>query len=1168
MIDDAQTELAASPESLLGEIADDFLARIDRGQRPEIEAYARQHPELAAVIREVFPALAAMRECSPASPVGVGEAPAPQASHPLGDYRIVRELGRGGMGVVYEAEQLSLGRHVALKVLPFAAALDHKQLQRFKNEAQAAANLHHANIVPVHGIGCERGVHYYAMQLIEGQSLAELIAEMNRHQAEGADAKPEVADDLPATCLAGLDAGASEATVTYSLNMAPRTAQAVAATTIKAALSTEHSTKSSAWFRTVAQMGRQAATALEYAHGLGVIHRDIKPANLLIDARGNLWITDFGLAHVQTDMSLTMTGDLVGTLRYMSPEQALAKRVIIDHRTDIYSLGMTLYELLTLTPAFAGRDRHELLRQIAFEEPSSPRRLNSSIPAELETIVLKATAKNPAERYATAQDLADDLDRFLNDEPIRAKRPTLLGRARKWARRHRPVVVSAAVATAAVLVVAILALLISVRNISTALANESQAVQREQLLGYFQRIALAERQHSAGNVGRAEELLSQCPEEMRGWEWHFLKRQRYGNAPPLKHPDTVLRVAFSPDGTQIATGCRDGTVRIWDTKTSSVLHTLTYESPIIRALAYSPDGRQLAVAHHDGVVRVWKAKTGESMATLRGHTEHVWQVAFSGDGRMLASASQDRSVRLWDVGETIDDSQRLVRVLKDHPVDVKGVAFTPDGQCVVAACRDGTVKTWKMSSGREMATFHRPLQTVDNACFSPDARRLAWSSQDGMIQVWDLATGEEKFAEQSNTGFGRSVAFSPDGRLIALAGFDGTLRLLDSDNGQERLTIYAHPSLVSGVSFSPDGCQLASASYDQTVRTWDATPLGDDYQVSHCQTLSGHTEQVYGVAFSPDSRWLASASLDKTVRVWQRRRHGESDGYTARYVLRGHTTNVIAVAFSADGRTLASASWDNTVKLWDLNAPQGDSLALLRTIPSAERISSMDFSPDGRLLAVGQRGGLALYDPATGQLARPFKPTATPVPTLAFRPDGPHIITSGATDPRLMIWSIDEDKPLFFIRHGTNPNGSVAVSPNGKRIATASRDYKAGDAAVRVWQIDWDARTYNDVATLRGHKGYIWRVAFSPDPEGRYLASGSWDSTIKIWDLTDMSAEPVTLRGHAGFIRSLTFSPDGQSLASASGYAGNGEIKIWDSLLWRKEKEQVAASSRRTEPAP
>jgi serine/threonine protein kinase/Tfp pilus assembly protein PilF len=374
-------------------------------------------------------------------------------AQPLGDFRILREIGRGGMGVVYEAEQISLGRRVALKVLPFASTLDAKQLQRFKNEAQAAAGLHHTNIVPVFATGVERGVHYYAMQFIEGRTLAALIAELRSEPA------------------------AVERTDSY----VPGGAE----TPPVAAGTTEHTLPGPAHFRLAAELGVQAAEALEHAHQLGIIHRDIKPANLLVEWRAEgdnspvLWITDFGLAHCQSQVGLTMTGDLVGTLRYMSPEQALAQRVMIDHRTDIYSLGVTLYELLTLAPAFPGSDRQELLRQIAFEEPRPPRRVNPAIPAELETIILKAIAKVPVDRYAAAKDLADDLGCYLRDEPIRARRPSRWQRAVKWIRRHRTIAGIFASALGAVLIVLVVSATFAAVKIARARDEANDAAKHE-----------------------------------------------------------------------------------------------------------------------------------------------------------------------------------------------------------------------------------------------------------------------------------------------------------------------------------------------------------------------------------------------------------------------------------------------------------------------------------------------------------------------------------------------------------------------------------------------------------------------------------------------------------------------------------------------------------------
>ena len=364
------------------------------------------------------------------------------------------------MGVVYEAQQESLGRRVALKVLPFAAVLDARQLARFKNEAHAAALLQHQSIVPVYSVGCERGVHYYAMQYIEGQTLVELIDQLRllRREVSGRqrldtpqptppEAKIPLAESSP-LAPGWLEAERSDAPADARWGFTafcrqPPGPTAHAPLSLQN-ISTTEQLESVAFCRAVARLGIEAAEALDHAHLSGIVHRDIKPGNLLVDGNGHLWITDFGLARIGTDVGLTQTGDVLGTLRYMSPEQALARRVVADHRTDIYSLGITLYELLTLEPAYSGRDRQELLRQIAQDEPQAPSRRNPRIPRDLETIILKAMAKEPDQRYETAQQMADDLRRFLEDKTIAARRPSPAQRLARWSRRHRAVLIAVA----------------------------------------------------------------------------------------------------------------------------------------------------------------------------------------------------------------------------------------------------------------------------------------------------------------------------------------------------------------------------------------------------------------------------------------------------------------------------------------------------------------------------------------------------------------------------------------------------------------------------------------------------------------------------------------------------------------------------------------------------
>lgn len=428
----------------LMEVLEAYLAELERGVPPDPDRLVRQHPELAGPLRAYLEGLDFLHQATAgleaAGDLGgtsgrrSEERPASAvddfSEKRLGDYTIIRELGRGGMGVVYEAKQISLDRRVALKVLPFAAVLDRRQISRFENEARAAAQLHHSNIVPVFSVGCERGIHYYAMQYIEGQPLDLAVRDLR-----------QVADTEVAS---------------GSASGRPREGPAVVGdrrlgSTLKA-FSTAPSVNSREYFRTVAELGIQAAEALQHAHEYGVIHRDVKPSNLLLDAEGKLWITDFGLARIQADASLSATGDVMGTVRYMSPEQAAGSSGVVDQRTDVYSLGITLYELLTLREAFDCADRQSFLRRISHEEPRPPRRVNPAVPPDLETIVLKATAKSPQRRYTTAGELAEDLRRFLEGKPTLARRPTIADRAGKWIRRHKTVVVSAVMLMAVALV--------------------------------------------------------------------------------------------------------------------------------------------------------------------------------------------------------------------------------------------------------------------------------------------------------------------------------------------------------------------------------------------------------------------------------------------------------------------------------------------------------------------------------------------------------------------------------------------------------------------------------------------------------------------------------------------------------------------------------------------
>jgi serine/threonine protein kinase len=433
------------------ELAEEFLERHRRGERPTLREYIDREPALADQIKSVFPAMAMMEDIALADeslasaatdtvilPRTVGDSP-PRAQ--LGDYRIIREVGRGGMGVVYEAEQISLGRHVALKVLLRQGLGESSHLQRFLFEARAAARLHHTNIVPVFGVGDQDGVHYYAMQFIQGRGLDVVLAELRAEET----VSPTVTLSESAGVLTGQFSGGARPD-----EAAPKDAQEAQARAVPGpgaapgsgldgggrsdgTATTGTGQASAAYYRSAARVGRDVAGALAYAHSQGILHRDIKPSNLLLDADGTIWVTDFGLAKAEGTDALTDSGAFVGTLRYMAPERFEGWS---DPKSDVYSLGATLYELITLRPLFDESNRAKLIKMVAHESPVSPRKLNPEIPRDLETIVLKAIAREPAERYATAEQMADDLERFLADRPILARRSTALEHLRRWARRN------------------------------------------------------------------------------------------------------------------------------------------------------------------------------------------------------------------------------------------------------------------------------------------------------------------------------------------------------------------------------------------------------------------------------------------------------------------------------------------------------------------------------------------------------------------------------------------------------------------------------------------------------------------------------------------------------------------------------------------------------------
>jgi WD40 repeat protein/serine/threonine protein kinase len=1094
---------------------EEYVAALEAGERPDRNAFLARHADIADALAGCLGGLdfigAARKQLDDAAVAP--DDPIPAA---LGDFHIIRKIGRGGMGIVCEAEQMSLGRRVALKVLPFAATMDPRHLQRFQNEARAAASLEHPHIVPVYGVGCERGVHFYAMKFIEGRTLAELIAELP-HPSGPPPSGNRHGESLPASNVLPLEGRSSNSTAPI------------------AGLPTGSATKDPVYFRRVAELGVEAAEALEYAHSMGIVHRDVKPGNLMLDGVGNLWVTDFGLARTAADSSLTITGEVLGTLRYMSPEQALAKHGLVDHRTDVYSLGVTLYELLTGTPAINGNDREEIRNAITLE-PRPLRALDSAIPHDLETIVFKAMEKNPAERYATAQELADDLGCFLTDRSIRARRPALVQRIRKWGRRHTAVVRAAVV----VLVLATVGSIAAASVIwqqqektkealddrtaaldakSEALAEKDLAFKREQAALARARIILANREQLAGNYRQVQQLLDLCPNDLRQWEWHYLARvcQRARQpAPVMLHPgDNIGCLAYSADGQRLATGCAKGSVKVWDVRNRKELFTLQGRGGVA-CVAFSRDGRQLAVGRNDATVSVWDTET-KNEHTLRRHKATVTNVAFSTDGQRLVSGSEDGTAIVWNLQEWA----KLSRTPR-QPGSVNAVTFSPDGKRFATGARNKMVQVWDAINGKEIRGLPGHTHEIYDVAYSPDGKRLASASRDGTVKVWAADTGDAHLTISGHTGrmehlvflpngvrlatvspgtmnlwaltWGpepkyrsvrsfdfdgpiRTAAISPEGRWLAVGSGD-TVRIFDTMSTPAGLSIDTGAGGLLGLAFSLDGRQVAVAGAE--VRLCDAATG----QV--IRTFAHQDAVVTGVAFSPKGGLLASSSADKTVKVWN-----VGSGREV-HSLNRHTKTVWSVVFSPDGSLLASTSDDETVRLW--SAATGK---LLHTLEGqVDYQCSVGFSPDGRRLATVTPDGknryrVRVWDVETAKetsLALPPQPAA--IGTPVFNSDGSRIFAQ-VEGLGTKVWDTATGQELLSLQQ---VKWVTALSPDGQRLAVLG-----SDQSVQLW----DATTGDLILTLRGHPDPIGAIAFSPD--GRRLASGDFGGTVRIWDATPLA---------------------------------------------------------------
>jgi eukaryotic-like serine/threonine-protein kinase len=1166
-------------------LAEDFLDRKRRGEQPSVSEYVDRHPDLAEEIRDLFPALLMMEELGDGSGGTTGSLAADGAAagtrlSRLGDYRILREIGRGGMGVVYEAEQESLGRRVALKVLSAGALLDPKQVRRFEREAKAAARLHHTNIVPVFGVGHQDGHHYFVMQFITGVGLDVVLDDLRRLRQGKSEASPTARPEVAASRIAGLTAAdvaqsliagqfaaegpAADGSLTEPSDDAqPASANGSPAQSSSAVLSGTSALSLSDpdrhYYRSVARIGIQVAEALDYANRQGILHRDVKPSNLLLDNHGNVWVADFGLAKTSDADDLTHTGDILGTIRYMAPERFAGHG---DARSDVYSLGLTLYELVALRPAYEASDRHTLMDRVLHEEPERLKKLAPGVPRDLETIVAKATARDPAMRYATAAALGEDLRRFVEDRPIRARRVSAAERLVRWCRRNRTLAASIGVAAAALMAVAVMSLLYARRQARHA-AEQTVANQRIARLADDLQASLSQSKGLAADLKASLEVsdrrrVALTDERARtNFERGQGACERGEVGPGLLYFIESWRSAVEAGDPGLTNAAR-ANLSAWRHQAPRLVRQFrSNDNSFTAAVAFSPDGKVLATALADNTVQLWDPATADPIGLPMTHPDRVSSMAFSPDSKTLLTGCTDKMTRLWDVttGRPIDPPFA-------HGSSVNRVAFGPDGRTVLTASSDGRVQLWDVTSRAVIARPFTHQGFLTSLSLSPDGKTVLTSGVAG-ARLWDITTGNPTGVEFLHKTRVLGAVYSPDGKTVLTGSSDQTARLWDAATGNPIGTPLAHRGTVHYVAYSPDGKTVLTGSSEQAARLWDAatgSPIG---MPSPNQALT------YRVAYHPDARTVLTLAFDGAPRLWDVAAGGAVVGRPL-----SHQAEVRAFAFRPDGKAVVTGTADGTVQFWD--TVTGRSIGV--PLKHHGAVNTVAFSPDGRiaLTASDDDRTARLWDAASG--APISRPLTHPdhVCTAAFSPDGTKVVT-GCADGSVRLWDAASSKPIrafvVFARNGHfrtmlfSPDGKIVLTAGGPGsgfgparlwdtatgaaigpemrttisfAAAFSRDGKTVTIATFLGLEVWDAAsgrfigsTVKDVRALRS-------AAFSAD--GQRILIGGDEPSARLWDATTGRQLGPPLP-HRAIVQAAALSPDGRTAITT---IGDNEALLWD----------------------
>lgn len=968
----------------------------------------------------------------------------------FGDYELIEEIARGGMGVVYKARQAGLKRTVAVKMILGGQLASVADVQRFRAEAEAAAHLQHPNIVAIHEVAEHEGQHFFSMDYVEGKSLAEII----RHTP------------LPAA-------------------------------------------EAASYVKTIAE-------AIHYAHQRGILHRDLKPSNVLIDSSNQPRITDFGLARKMTlESDLTLTGQVLGSPNFMPPEQAAGRIAQFGPPSDVYSLGAILFCLLTGRPPFVAETLADTLEHVRHSTPLSPRILNPSIPRDLETICLKSLEKDPRRRYGTAQELADELARFLAGEPIHARPVTKIEKAWRWSRRHPAV----SGLSAGLLIVAVAGFAAITRQWQRAERNaEAERVQRQRAEDISARFEI-ERAEDAFESGASAIALAHLARVLQQNPSNSVAAGRVISAltyrpfvlpagEPLQHGHEVCSARFSPDGQQVVTASSDNTARIWEADSAKPITQPLKHAAQVRSATFSPDGQWVLTASDDKTARIWNARTGEPLSSPLQHQAAVRSAEFSFDSRKALTASADNTARVWDARSGEPTTPPLL-----HNGPVVCARFSPDGRTVASASSDKTVRLWDVDSGQAVTEPLKHRYAPELMEFSPDGKAIAVAESGGSVQICNSRTGEKTFEFMHERLW--SMQFSPDGQKLVTASYDQTARVWDAKTGQPLVAPLKHDDWVRYARFSPDGQRIVTTSDDKTARVWDARtgrPLTEPLR---------HRLLVMTADFSPEGQRVVTASEDKTARIWDLR---------PRQVLAGilkHEARVWWAEFSPDGQQLVTASEDKTARIWDIREGQTFMTAVLQ---HDVRLWAARFSPDGQKIATAWANAAQIWNAAAGQPVTGGLWHEERVWCVHFSPDGQRVVTA-SSDKTARLWDARTGEPIGGALQHEGIVYYATFSPDGQRVVTASWD---GTARV------WDCGTSRPLTGPLQHDGHVYYAEFSARLERVVTASG--DRTARIWDAR--TGQPLTapLR-HDSPVKCARFSPDGQRVVTAS---DDKTARVWD----------------------